>query len=144
MLRLVLKSPVKTQEPLNRIYFPETWIWHCFTLRSHKEVFNLQTPHSVTRWRAQAIGMSPTKGVGISRIQKFNTEKSVFVDFIFPAKTIRFEVNSKPILNSTPQKIIIQEIELPVTVYSKANINMEIKLRMQITDGINFIEGKSK
>lgn len=94
MLRLVLKSPVKTQEPLNRIYFPETWIWHCFTLRSHKEVFNLQTPHSVTRWRAQAIGMSPTKGVGISRIQKFNTEKSVFVDFIFPAKTIRFEVNS--------------------------------------------------
>ena len=82
----------KKQEPLNRIYFPETWIWHCFTLRSHKEVFNLQTPHSVTRWRAQAIGMSPTKGVGISQIQKFNTEKSVFVDFIFPAKTIRFEV----------------------------------------------------
>ena len=85
----------KTQEPLNRIYFPETWIWHCFTLRSHKEVFNLQTPHSVTRWRAQAIGMSPTKGVGISQIQKFNTEKSVFVDFIFPAKTIRFEVRFK-------------------------------------------------
>ena len=52
----------------------------------------MQTPHSVTRWRAQAIGMSPTKGVGISQIQKFNTEKSVFVDFIFPAKTIRFEV----------------------------------------------------
>ena len=88
--------------------------------------------------------MSPTNGVGISRIQKFNTEKSVFVDFIFPAKTIRFEVNSKPVLTSTSQKIIIQEIELPVTVYSKANKNMEIKLRMQITDGINFIEGKSK
>ena len=41
-------------------------------------------------------------------------------------------------------KLIFQEIELPVTVYSKATKNMEIKLRMQITDGINFIEGKSK
>ena len=91
--------------------------------------------------------MSPTKGVGISRIQKFNTEKFVFVDFSCQDHSIwgKFEPKLVSIiLNSTPQKIIIQEIELPVTVYNKANKNMEIKLRMQITDGINFIEGKSK
>ena len=46
-------------------------------------------------------------------------------------------------LSSAPQRVIIQEIELPVTVYNKGNKNMEIKLRMQITDGINFIEGES-
>ena len=53
-----------------------------------------------------------------------------------PSKSDRLSVKTFPSMK------FFKEIQLPVTVYSKANHNMEIKLRMQITDGINFIEGK--
>ena len=99
---------------LNRVYFPETWIWHCFTLKSKREHFELQTPHTITKWSGQvrvsvilvsflfrenwktqtkAIGLSRNKGFGISRKAFFRTEKLLFVDFLFPSKSVRNEVS---------------------------------------------------
>ena len=77
---------------LNRVYFPETWIWHCFTLKNRRETFELQTPHTITKWSGQAIGLSRDKGFGISRKAFFRTEKLLFVDFLFPSKSVRNEV----------------------------------------------------
>jgi len=34
-----IKAIRKSSQPLNRVYFPETWIWHCFTLRGKQEIF---------------------------------------------------------------------------------------------------------
>ena len=94
-------SRSRDHEPLNRIYFPETWIWHCFTLQAQREVFTLQTPHTVTKWHGEAFGLSTTSGIGLADGVSFTTQKLVFVDFLFPAKSVRFE-----------------EVELPITVYS--------------------------
>nr|QJF53848.1 complement component C3 precursor [Sinohyriopsis cumingii] len=75
-----------------RSKFEESWLFEEHNIGS-SGVLDLKrsTPHSITEWRVQAIGMSSEYGICIAEPVTFKTFKNFFLQIDLPYKAVRLE-----------------------------------------------------
>ncbi|MBI4282474.1 MAG: alpha-2-macroglobulin [Chloroflexi bacterium] len=74
-----------------RQLFPETWIWtDVATDANGKASLSFQVPDSITTWMLRAVGMSKTKGLGISEDQ-IRVFQPFFLSVDLPYSVVRSE-----------------------------------------------------
>ncbi|KAL3882562.1 hypothetical protein ACJMK2_028897, partial [Sinanodonta woodiana] len=75
-----------------RDQFQESWMFDEYSIGSNGELkVNRPTPHSITEWRVQAIGMSSEYGICIAEPVTFKTFKNFFLQVDLPYKAVRLE-----------------------------------------------------
>ncbi|KAM9761751.1 C3 and PZP-like alpha-2-macroglobulin domain-containing protein 8 isoform 1-T1 [Menidia menidia] len=115
---------VPLAEKRRRTFFPETWVWHCLNVSSEtgEAELQLEVPHSITTWIAEAVSLSEKKGLGLAKRAELRTFKSFFVDFTLPYSLIRGE-----------------QTKVVLTVYNYLPTCSEVHLKVSIPKGIKFI-----
>ncbi|XP_029470045.1 C3 and PZP-like alpha-2-macroglobulin domain-containing protein 8 isoform X2 [Rhinatrema bivittatum] len=111
-------------EKRKRTFFPETWIWRCFSVSNTTGEGHLQleVPDSITTWVTEAIGLSEDKGLGLAKQMEVKIFKPFFVDFTLPYHVIRGE-----------------QIKIPLTIYNYLTICTEVHVKVSVPKGIRFI-----
>ncbi|XP_062966135.1 LOW QUALITY PROTEIN: C3 and PZP-like alpha-2-macroglobulin domain-containing protein 8 [Cynocephalus volans] len=111
-------------EKRKRTFFPETWIWHCLNISdpSGEETLSVQVPDSITSWVAEAVGLSPLRGLGIAEPVLLKTFKPFFIDFTLPPLVVRGE-----------------QVKVPLSVYNYVGVCIEVYMKISVPKGIQFV-----
>uniref|UniRef100_A0A8D2CXQ7 Pregnancy zone protein n=1 Tax=Sciurus vulgaris TaxID=55149 RepID=A0A8D2CXQ7_SCIVU len=85
-------SPTMQVKETIRKYFPETWIWDLVVLdlSGHSELA-MKVPDSITEWKAGALCLSGTTGLGLSKTVSFQVFQPFFLDLTLPYSVVRGE-----------------------------------------------------
>uniref|UniRef100_A0A8C4M920 Pregnancy zone protein n=1 Tax=Equus asinus asinus TaxID=83772 RepID=A0A8C4M920_EQUAS len=70
-----------------RKYFPETWIWDLVPLDGLAK----QVPDTITEWKANALCLSKTTGLGLSPIISLQVFQPFFLELTLPYSVVRGE-----------------------------------------------------
>ncbi|XP_075746733.1 alpha-2-macroglobulin-like [Rhipicephalus microplus] len=74
-----------------RSHFPETWLWELHHIeRAASLNLSREIPHSVTKWKAGALCLHPTRGLGMAA-DTVNAVQPFFIQLSLPAVAIRGE-----------------------------------------------------
>uniref|UniRef100_A0A131YVW4 Tick thioester protein n=1 Tax=Rhipicephalus appendiculatus TaxID=34631 RepID=A0A131YVW4_RHIAP len=74
-----------------RSHFPETWLWELHHIeRAAPLNLSREIPHSVTKWKAGALCLHPTRGLGTAA-DTVNAVQPFFIQLSLPAVAIRRE-----------------------------------------------------
>ncbi|XP_047404632.1 pregnancy zone protein-like isoform X2 [Sciurus carolinensis] len=95
---MVSPMTVRTDTPTMQVketirkYFPETWIWDLVVLdlSGHSELA-MKVPDSITEWKAGALCLSGTTGLGLSKTVSFQVFQPFFLDLTLPYSVVRGE-----------------------------------------------------
>uniref|UniRef100_A0A8C6CCB1 Uncharacterized protein n=1 Tax=Monodon monoceros TaxID=40151 RepID=A0A8C6CCB1_MONMO len=71
-----------------RKYFPETWIWDLVALESELAV---KVPDTITEWKAGALCLSGTAGLGLSPTISLTAFQPFFLELTLPYSVVRGE-----------------------------------------------------
>ncbi|XP_006147251.1 C3 and PZP-like alpha-2-macroglobulin domain-containing protein 8 [Tupaia chinensis] len=117
------RHPPRT-ERRKRTFFPETWIWRCLNISdpSGEETLSVQVPDSITSWVTEAVGLSPTRGLGIAEPALLKTFKPFFVDFTLPPRVVRGE-----------------QVKTLLSVYNYVGSCVEVYVKISASKGIRFV-----
>nr|XP_044612248.1 pregnancy zone protein-like isoform X1 [Equus asinus] len=75
-----------------RKYFPETWIWDLVPLDSSGgSGLAKQVPDTITEWKANALCLSKTTGLGLSPIISLQVFQPFFLELTLPYSVVRGE-----------------------------------------------------
>ncbi|XP_014916807.3 pregnancy zone protein-like [Acinonyx jubatus] len=75
-----------------RKYFPETWIWDLVPLDlSGRSELAAKVPDTITEWKAHALCLSGTTGLGLSPIISLQVFQPFFVELTLPYSVVRGE-----------------------------------------------------
>ncbi|XP_008583285.1 PREDICTED: alpha-2-macroglobulin-like [Galeopterus variegatus] len=75
-----------------RKYFPETWIWDLVVLNSTGgSELAVKVPDTITEWKASALCLSGTTGLGLSPIISFQAFQPFFLELTLPYSVVRGE-----------------------------------------------------
>ncbi|XP_041464162.1 alpha-1-macroglobulin-like isoform X2 [Lytechinus variegatus] len=75
-----------------RSYFPETFLWDLVTTdESGSASIDIQAPHTITDWVANAFCLSPENGLGVAPATSLITFQPFFLSFSLPYSVIRGE-----------------------------------------------------
>eukprot|EP00057_Strongylocentrotus_purpuratus_P014688 XP_011669162.1 PREDICTED: alpha-2-macroglobulin isoform X2 [Strongylocentrotus purpuratus] len=75
-----------------RSYFPETFLWDLVTTDdSGSASIDIQAPHTITDWIANAFCLSPENGLGVAPATSLTTFQPFFLSFSLPYSVIRGE-----------------------------------------------------
>ncbi|XP_006164926.1 pregnancy zone protein isoform X2 [Tupaia chinensis] len=75
-----------------RKYFPETWIWDLVVLDSSgASELTKKVPDTITEWKASALCLSKTTGLGLSPIVPLQTFQPFFLELTLPYSVVRGE-----------------------------------------------------
>ncbi|KAB0388116.1 hypothetical protein FD755_003072 [Muntiacus reevesi] len=87
-------SPVlsmKVKETIRK-YFPETWIWELIPLDiSGRRELAIQVPDTITEWKASALCLSETAGLGLSPTISLTVFQPFFLELTLPYSVVRGE-----------------------------------------------------
>ena len=91
-----------------RNFFPETWLFDLVDLGDQGEAsLDLETPHTITTWIADAVCSDPEVGLSVSNTAKLLVTQDFFADLILPYSVKRGEVFpfNVSVFNSVEQKL---------------------------------------
>ena len=115
------RRPVSTQPEIKpskvdlRNYFPETWLFDLVELNSAGETtLNLNAPHTITTWVAEAICTDPLNGMQVSEKANLLVTQDFFADLNLPYSIKRGEI-----------------FPLNISVFNTVEQNLPIKLTVQ-------------
>ncbi|KAK1341411.1 hypothetical protein QTO34_017817 [Cnephaeus nilssonii] len=75
-----------------RNYFPETWIWDLVSLDSSgSSELAIKVPDTITKWKASALCLSGTTGLGLSPIISLQVFQPFFLELTLPYSVVRGE-----------------------------------------------------
>ncbi|XP_067551768.1 pregnancy zone protein-like [Pseudorca crassidens] len=75
-----------------RKYFPETWIWDLVALDiSGRSELAVKVPDTITEWKAGALCLSGTAGLGLSPTISLTTFQPFFLELTLPYSVVRGE-----------------------------------------------------
>ncbi|XP_036765796.2 pregnancy zone protein-like isoform X2 [Manis pentadactyla] len=75
-----------------RKYFPETWIWDLVPLDvSGGSELSVKVPDTITEWKASALCLSGTTGLGLSPITSLRVFQPFFIELTLPYSAVRGE-----------------------------------------------------
>ncbi|XP_053410601.1 pregnancy zone protein-like [Nycticebus coucang] len=75
-----------------RKYFPETWIWDLVELDlSGGKELEMKVPDTITEWKASALCLSETAGLGLSPVVPFQVFQPFFLELTLPYSVVRGE-----------------------------------------------------
>ncbi|XP_045726976.1 pregnancy zone protein-like [Mirounga angustirostris] len=75
-----------------RKYFPETWIWDLVPLDSSgRNELAVNVPDTITEWKASALCLSGSTGLGLSPIISLQVFQPFFLELILPYSVVRGE-----------------------------------------------------
>ncbi|CAN0289535.1 unnamed protein product [Rangifer tarandus platyrhynchus] len=84
-------SAVKVKETIRK-YFPETWIWELIPLDiSGRRELAIQVPDTITEWKASALCLSETAGLGLSPTISLTVFQPFFLELTLPYSVVRGE-----------------------------------------------------
>uniref|UniRef100_A0A667HI57 Pregnancy zone protein n=1 Tax=Lynx canadensis TaxID=61383 RepID=A0A667HI57_LYNCA len=87
--------PTIVERPMKetiRKYFPETWIWDLVPLDlSGRSELAAKVPDTITEWKAHALCLSGTTGLGLSPIISLQVFQPFFVELTLPYSVVRGE-----------------------------------------------------
>ncbi|XP_015362786.1 pregnancy zone protein-like isoform X1 [Marmota marmota marmota] len=76
-----------------RKYFPETWIWDLVDLDlSGQSELPLKIPDTITEWKASALCLSGTTGLGLSPTVSLQVFQPFFLELTLPYSVVRGEI----------------------------------------------------
>ncbi|KAK2498956.1 hypothetical protein MC885_001575, partial [Smutsia gigantea] len=82
---------VEVKETIRK-YFPETWIWDLVPLDvSGGSELSVKVPDTITEWKASALCLSGTTGLGLSRITSLQVFQPFFIEITLPYSAVRGE-----------------------------------------------------
>ncbi|XP_054974413.1 pregnancy zone protein-like [Sorex araneus] len=82
---------MKKKETIRK-YFPETWIWDLVVLDvSGSSELKMKIPDTITEWKASALCLSGTAGLGLSPIASLQAFQPFFLDLTLPYSVVRGE-----------------------------------------------------
>ncbi|XP_055973381.1 pregnancy zone protein-like [Sorex fumeus] len=82
---------MKKKETIRK-YFPETWIWDLVVLDlSGSKELKIKIPDTITEWKASALCLSGTAGLGLSPITSLQAFQPFFLDLTLPYSVVRGE-----------------------------------------------------
>ncbi|XP_012905015.1 pregnancy zone protein isoform X1 [Mustela putorius furo] len=85
-------SPVVEVKETVRKYFPETWIWDLVPLSlSGRSELAVKVPDTITEWKASALCLSGTTGLGLSPIISLQVFQPFFLELTLPYSVVRGE-----------------------------------------------------
>uniref|UniRef100_A0A452R6M6 Pregnancy zone protein-like n=1 Tax=Ursus americanus TaxID=9643 RepID=A0A452R6M6_URSAM len=85
-------SPVVEVKETIRKYFPETWIWDLVPLDlSGRSELAVKVPDTITEWKASALCLSGTTGLGLSPIISLQAFQPFFLELTLPYSVVRGE-----------------------------------------------------
>ncbi|XP_054835570.1 C3 and PZP-like alpha-2-macroglobulin domain-containing protein 8 [Eublepharis macularius] len=115
---------VPRAEKKKRVFFPETWLWHCLNVShvSGEAQLQVEVPDSITTWLTEAVGMSEDSGMGLARQASLTTFKAFFIEFTLPYRVIRGE-----------------QTKIPLTVHNYLAVCMEVHIKVVVPKGIKFV-----
>ncbi|XP_012587791.1 PREDICTED: alpha-2-macroglobulin-like [Condylura cristata] len=80
------------QKEIIRKYFPETWIWDLVVLDlSGRSELTTKIPDTITEWKASALCLSGTTGLGLSPIISLQAFQPFFLELTLPYSVVRGE-----------------------------------------------------
>nr|XP_026236338.1 pregnancy zone protein-like isoform X1 [Urocitellus parryii] len=98
MPRLSSSVPMMTDSPTMQVketvrkYFPETWIWDLVDLDlSGQSELPLKIPDTITEWKASALCLSGTTGLGLSPTVSLQVFQPFFLELTLPYSVVRGE-----------------------------------------------------
>uniref|UniRef100_M3YMW4 Alpha-2-macroglobulin n=1 Tax=Mustela putorius furo TaxID=9669 RepID=M3YMW4_MUSPF len=75
-----------------RKYFPETWIWDLVPLSlSGRSELAVKVPDTITEWKASALCLSGTTGLGLSPVISLQVFQPFFLELTLPYSVVRGE-----------------------------------------------------
>ncbi|OWK03854.1 hypothetical protein Celaphus_00013978, partial [Cervus elaphus hippelaphus] len=84
-------SAMKVKETIRK-YFPETWIWELIPLDiSGRHELAIQVPDTITEWKASALCLSETAGLGLSPTISLTVFQPFFLELTLPYSVVRGE-----------------------------------------------------
>ncbi|XP_065791437.1 pregnancy zone protein-like [Muntiacus reevesi] len=84
-------SAMKVKETIRK-YFPETWIWELIPLDiSGRRELAIQVPDTITEWKASALCLSETAGLGLSPTISLTVFQPFFLELTLPYSVVRGE-----------------------------------------------------
>ncbi|XP_077187621.1 C3 and PZP-like alpha-2-macroglobulin domain-containing protein 8 isoform X2 [Paroedura picta] len=115
---------VPRAEKKKRIFFPETWLWHCLNVSqgSGEAQLQVEVPDSITTWLTEAVGMSEERGMGVAGQASLKTFKAFFIEFTLPYRVIRGE-----------------QTKIPLTVNNYMAVCLEVHVKIAVPKGIKFV-----
>ncbi|XP_015280131.1 PREDICTED: C3 and PZP-like alpha-2-macroglobulin domain-containing protein 8 [Gekko japonicus] len=115
---------VPRSEKKKRIFFPETWLWHCLNVSqvSGEAQLQVEVPDSITTWLTEAVGMSEERGLGVAEQASLKTFKAFFIEFTLPYRVIRGE-----------------QTKIPLTVHNYLAVCLEVHVKIAVPKGIKFV-----
>ncbi|XP_058936266.1 pregnancy zone protein-like [Kogia breviceps] len=91
MLRRENSPAVEVKETVRK-YFPETWIWDLVALDvSGRSELAVKVPDTITEWKAGALCLSGTAGLGLSPTISLTAFQPFFLELTLPYSVIRGE-----------------------------------------------------
>ncbi|XP_051706089.2 pregnancy zone protein [Oryctolagus cuniculus] len=90
---MMRESPqtMQVKETLRK-YFPETWIWDLVVLDlSGGSELAVKVPDTITEWKANALCLSGSTGLGLSPIVSLNVFQPFFLELTLPYSVVRGE-----------------------------------------------------
>uniref|UniRef100_A0A7N5P1K9 Pregnancy zone protein-like n=1 Tax=Ailuropoda melanoleuca TaxID=9646 RepID=A0A7N5P1K9_AILME len=85
-------SPVVEVKETIRKYFPETWIWDLVPLDlSGRSELAVTVPDTITEWKASALCLSGTTGLGLSPVISLQAFQPFFLELTLPYSVVRGE-----------------------------------------------------
>ncbi|XP_045869402.1 pregnancy zone protein-like [Meles meles] len=85
-------SPIVEVKETVRKYFPETWIWDLVPLSlSGRSELAVKVPDTITEWKASALCLSGTTGLGLSPIISLQVFQPFFLELTLPYSVVRGE-----------------------------------------------------
>ncbi|XP_006901820.1 PREDICTED: alpha-2-macroglobulin-like [Elephantulus edwardii] len=89
---IIMSGPVEIVEETIRKYFPETWIWDLVVLDSSGESeMVVKVPDTITEWKASALCLSKTTGLGLSPIISLQAFQPFFLELTLPYSVVKGE-----------------------------------------------------
>ncbi|XP_006901821.1 PREDICTED: alpha-2-macroglobulin-like [Elephantulus edwardii] len=88
----IMISSIEIVKETVRKYFPETWIWDLVVLDlSGESEMAVKVPDTITEWKASALCLSNTTGLGLSPIISLQTFQPFFLELILPYSVVKGE-----------------------------------------------------
>ncbi|XP_057559019.1 pregnancy zone protein-like [Hippopotamus amphibius kiboko] len=85
-------SPAMEVKEMIRKYFPETWIWDVVPLDvSGRHELPMKVPDTITEWKASALCLSGTAGLGLSPTVSLTVFQPFFLELTLPYSVVRGE-----------------------------------------------------
>uniref|UniRef100_A0A8C3W7Y9 Pregnancy zone protein-like n=1 Tax=Catagonus wagneri TaxID=51154 RepID=A0A8C3W7Y9_9CETA len=86
------ESPAMEVKETVRKYFPETWIWKLVPLDvSGSHELAVKVPDTITEWKASALCLSGTAGLGLSPTVSLQVFQPFFLELTLPYSVVRGE-----------------------------------------------------